>query len=60
LFDSPPNRPAPPLKRGVQRITQAIEVDRDVLTSRAAVKFFDADGNVLVTGCASAVGRRMK
>jgi hypothetical protein len=49
-----------PLHRGVQRITQAIEVDRDVFSSNAAVKFFDVDGNVLVTGCATAVGRRME
>jgi len=60
LFDSAGTPPAPPLQRGVQRISQAIEVDGDVFNSNAATEFFDARGNVVVTGCATAVGRRMK
>jgi hypothetical protein len=60
LFTSTPNPPAPSLQRGTQRITQAIAVDDDQLTSAATVEFFDTAGNVLVTGCASAVGQRFK
>jgi hypothetical protein len=44
----------------VQRITQAIDVDGDQLTSEATVEFFDTAGNLLTSGCASAVGQRFK
>jgi hypothetical protein len=60
LFSTPPNPPTPPLQRGVQRITQAIDVDGDQLTSEATVEFFDTAGNLLTSGCASAVGQRFK
>lgn len=60
LFSTPPNPPAPPLQRGVQRITQAIDVHGDQLTSAATVEFFDTAGNLLASGCASAVGQRFK
>jgi hypothetical protein len=60
LFDSPAAPPAPPLARGVQRITQAIDVAGDTFDSRAAVRFFDVNGQVLGTLCASATGERMQ
>lgn len=60
LFSTPPSPPAPPFQRGVQRITQAIDVDGDQLTSAATVEFFDTAGNLLASGCASAVGQRFK
>ena len=61
LFDSPAVPPAPGLVRGVQRITQDIEMtDADDFTSEAAVKFFDVGGNVALELCATAAGQRMK
>jgi hypothetical protein len=60
LFSTPANPPAPPLQRGVQRITQAIDLDGDQLTSAATVEFFDTAGNLVASGCASAVGQRFK
>ena len=60
LFTTPPNPPAPGTQRGTQRITQAITIDDDQLTSEATVEFLDTAGNVIVTGCASAVGQRFK
>jgi hypothetical protein len=60
LFTTPANPPAPGLQRGTQRITQAIDVDGDQLTSAATIEFLDTAGNVLVTGCASAIGQRFK
>jgi hypothetical protein len=59
LFDSPP--PPLPLKRGVQRISQDIEMDDDDrFTSDAAVEFRDADGNVVANLCATAWGTRFE
>jgi hypothetical protein len=59
LFDSPP--PPAPLTRGVQRITQAIEMDSDdQFSSDAAVEFFDTSGNVVSNLCATAVGTRFQ
>lgn len=46
-----------------QKITQSIEMGpgSDVfLTPQAAIEFFDPAGNVIATGCASAVGRRFE
>jgi hypothetical protein len=60
LSDSSPNPPAPPLQRGVQRITQAIVVQGDAFNSNATVQFFDVNGNVVVSGCSTAVGARMR
>jgi hypothetical protein len=60
LFDSPAAPPVPGLTRGVQRLNQTIEVDGDSFTSDATVKFFDLGGNLLVSGCATAAGQRMK
>ncbi len=47
---------------GTQRLTQAIEIgaDPDELTSTATNEIFDTNGNLLVTGCATAVARRFK
>ncbi len=58
LFNSTPNPPIPGFQRGVQRITQAIDVKDDQFTSAATVQFFDVAGNLLVTGCANAVAQR--
>jgi hypothetical protein len=55
--------PAPPFARGVQRITQDIEIDPrspDVFSSQASVEFFDEAGNVAMTGCATATGSRFQ
>lgn len=45
-----------------QRITQAIQVDRDgdSFTSDATVEFFDTLGNTTLTGCATAIATRME
>ena len=61
LFDSPsrPNRPA--FRTGTQHISQTIELKNDdEFTSTASTVYFDARGTMLSTGCASAVGRRLK
>jgi hypothetical protein len=47
---------------GTQRLTQAIEIgnDPDKLTSKATNEIFDINGNLLVTGCATAVAQRFE
>ena len=65
LFSSPASTspPAPAFTRGVQRITQDIDIDPrspDVFTSEASVEFFDEAGNVVLTGCATATGARFE
>ena len=60
LFDSPAAPPVPGFTRGVHRLNQVIKVEDDVFASNASVRFFNANGDLLVTGCATAVGRRMK
>jgi hypothetical protein len=60
LFDSPAAPPVPGFVRGVQRLTQAIEVEGDTFASDAGVQFFNSNSDLLVTGCASAVGQRMR
>ena len=55
--------PAPAFTRGVQRITQDIEIDPrspDVFTATASVEFFDESGTLLMTGCATATGARFE
>jgi hypothetical protein len=55
--------PAPAFARGVQRITQDIDIDPrspDVFTSQASVEFFDDAGNTVMTGCATATGARFQ
>lgn len=59
LFTTEPNPPAPGFQRGVQRITQSVEVNGDQLTTDGSVQFFDVQGNMLMNGCAKAVGERM-
>jgi len=63
LFDSPASPPAPPLLRGWQWIGQQIAIDphdHDRLDSDARTEFHDMAGNVLSSGCATAVGRRFE
>jgi hypothetical protein len=65
LFSSPASvsPPAPPLTRGIQRITQDINIDPrspDVFTSQASVEFFDESGTLLLAGCATATGNRFE
>jgi hypothetical protein len=47
---------------GTQRLTQAIEIgnDPDELTSNANVEIFDVSGNLLVSGCATAIAHRFE
>jgi hypothetical protein len=55
--------PAPAFARGVQRITQDIDIDPrtpDVFNTTASVEFFDEAGTVLMTGCAVATGTRFE
>lgn len=52
LFTTVPNPPVPGLPRGLQRITQTIQVTQNQFTSEATAEFFDVDGN-LVTRFAS-------
>jgi len=61
LFDSPsrPNRHS--FHSGTQRINQTIELKNDdEFTSSASTVYLDLSGTMLTTGCASAVGRRLK
>jgi hypothetical protein len=61
LFDSPAAPPAPPLKAGIQRITQDIEISgHDEFNSDANVEFFDLAGNVVLRLCATAYAERME
>jgi hypothetical protein len=48
----------PGFKRGVQRITQTIEVNGDDFAANASNQFFDANGVQYDSGCASVVGHR--
>jgi hypothetical protein len=51
----------PGLKRGLQRIAQTItspEDDPDTFSSVAKVEFFDTNGRLLRSGCATAAGQR--
>ena len=46
-----------------QKISQTIEIGDDpnqFTTTEASVQFFDPSGNLLVSGCASAVGQRFQ
>jgi hypothetical protein len=47
---------------GTQRLTQAIEIgdDPDEITSTATNEIFDTNGNLLVTGCSTAVASRFE
>jgi hypothetical protein len=57
LFDSP--APPLPLRRGTQRIAQAITMDGDdAFASDAAVEFRDEAGSVVLSLCATAEGSR--
>jgi hypothetical protein len=47
---------------GTQRLTQAIEIgsDPDELTSKATNEILDINGNLLVSGCATAIAHRFE
>jgi len=60
LFTTEPNPPVPGFQRGVQRITQTVEVNGNQSTTTGSVEFFDVEGNLVSTGCAKAVGERME
>jgi hypothetical protein len=61
LFDSPSRTNRPAFRSGTQRISQTIELKNDdEFTSTATTVYFDANGTMLTTGCADAVGRRLK
>lgn len=60
-FSTPAGSPTPPLVRGVQRIEQGIEMTgRDSFRSEAILTFFDADGSVVLSGCATATANRFR
>jgi len=61
LFDSEPRPPFPGFRAGRQRISQSIELKNHAeFTSVALVEFFDTNGNIVMTGCANAIGRRFE
>jgi hypothetical protein len=59
LFTTTPNPPVPGFPRGLQRITQTIQVTQNQFTSDASAEFFDVDGNLVITLCVTASGQRM-
>ena len=64
-FSSPASAapPAPAFTRGLQRISQDIDIDPanpDSFTSQATVEFFDDAGTLLMQGCATATGTRFE
>jgi len=53
----------PGLKRGLQRIAQTITIpddDPNTFDSVANVAFFDTNGQLLISGCATAAGQRFE
>jgi hypothetical protein len=42
------------------RLIRAIKLDGDKFTDTVTLKIFDASGNLIVTGCATSLGTRMK
>jgi len=53
----------PGLKRGLQRIAQTIRIledDPNTFDSAANVEFFDTNGQLLISGCATATGQRFE
>ena len=61
LFDSPTRANRPAFRTGTQRISQTIELKNDdEFISSATTVYFDSGGTMLTTGCADAVGRRLK
>jgi len=58
LFDSPTTPPG--FKRGVQRLMWDFEVDGDQMTIAASSQFFDTNGNLLISTCASGTGTRFE
>jgi hypothetical protein len=60
LFDTPPTSPGFLFKRGVQRLMWNFEVDGDQATIEASSQFFDTNGNLLASTCASGTGTRFE
>jgi hypothetical protein len=61
LFGSTAHGPFPGFAPGSQRLEQRIELTGpDTFASEATVKFLGADGTLLVSGCAWAVGTRLE
>ena len=60
LFDTPETVPGFKFKRGVQRPVWDIDVDGDQIMIAASSQFFDTNGNVLASTCASATGTRFE
>jgi hypothetical protein len=53
----------PGFKRGLQRIAQTITIQKDdpnTFDSVANVEFFDMNGQLLISGCATAAGQRFE
>jgi hypothetical protein len=53
----------PGLKRGLQRIAQTITIPNDdpnTFNSVANVEFYDTNGQLLISGCATAAGQRFE
>jgi len=56
-----PSATTPPgFRRGVQRITQTIEVNGDDFAANASNQFFDTNGVQYDSGCATVVGHRFE
>lgn len=47
---------------GTQRVTQTVEMgnDPDTFTANASSEIFDAGGNLIINGCSTAIGQRLK
>ena len=60
LFGTEPNPPAPGFPQGVQRLTQTVDLNGNQLTTNGTAEFFDTQGNLVLGGCAKAVGERME
>lgn len=60
-FDTPPNPPAPGFKRGASLVVQAVDLsDPNTFTSSGTNAFYDVNGQIYMTGCATAVGHRFQ
>lgn len=60
LFSTEAKPPVPGFQRGLQRITQTVEIKDGKLVTDGIVEFFDVAGNLVMSGCAKAVGEPLK
>jgi hypothetical protein len=44
---------------GIQKLSHEITVNRDEISYKSTVEFFDTGGNTTSTGCATAIGNRL-